>query len=482
MAGTGPLQGIRILDLSIAATGPLACSLLADQGADVIKVERPGIGDIGRWVGVSVNGMSALYAACNRGKRCIAVDVHTDDGPRHRAPARRRTPTCSCRTSGPARSTATASATTTCAPVTTTSSTCRSPASGRPARTPGKSAYDTVIQAYGGFGANQADPADGIPVFLRQTAADKVTAFTAAQAITAALLARERGHGGQHVELSMLDAVVSFLWADAAGNEVLMDSDGTRPSSFVATFRPFRFLDGFGIATPDERPRLRRHHARVRHRGRRRPAGRHDRRAGPARRHRRARMMNQCYEVAATLTTDEAMARLNAQRVPCGVVLSAAELVDDEHAQAIGLFVERDHAVVGRLRLPRHPILFAGRRPSSVTGAPALGEHTDEILAEIGLRRPHRRLARRRRRGLERSGKDRGSIPASDSRSGGSRCRRVRCSKTRWRSSRGSGPGWVAASRSRSPARAPTWCSPLVARSAATPSPRKSATSDGSRW
>ena len=63
----GPLAGIRILDLSIALTGPYAAALLGDQGAEVIKVERPGIGDLARWVGVSVNGVSALYQACNRG-------------------------------------------------------------------------------------------------------------------------------------------------------------------------------------------------------------------------------------------------------------------------------------------------------------------------------------------------------------------------------------------------------------------------------
>src|SRR3954468_13418595 len=80
MADSGPLQGIRILDLSIAATGPLACSLLADQGADVIKVERPGIGDIGRWVGVAVNGMSSLYLVCNRGKPPIVVDLEKPEG------------------------------------------------------------------------------------------------------------------------------------------------------------------------------------------------------------------------------------------------------------------------------------------------------------------------------------------------------------------------------------------------------------------
>src|ERR1035441_522552 len=77
---TGPLAGIRVLDLSIALTGPYVATLMADQGAEVIKVERPGIGDIARWIGVSVNGMSALYLMCNRGKRSIAVDIQAPDG------------------------------------------------------------------------------------------------------------------------------------------------------------------------------------------------------------------------------------------------------------------------------------------------------------------------------------------------------------------------------------------------------------------
>ena len=77
---TGPLDGVRVLDLSIALTGPYAAALLADQGATVVKVERPGIGDIARWVGVSVKGMSSLFLVCNRGKRSIALDLHTADG------------------------------------------------------------------------------------------------------------------------------------------------------------------------------------------------------------------------------------------------------------------------------------------------------------------------------------------------------------------------------------------------------------------
>src|SRR5213079_3069643 len=83
-----------------------------------------------------------------------------------------------------------------------------------------RSAYDTSIQAYAGFAANQAEP-DGPPQFLHQNAADKVSALYASQAITAALYAVARGRGGQHVEMGMADACVSFLWAESAGNEVL---------------------------------------------------------------------------------------------------------------------------------------------------------------------------------------------------------------------------------------------------------------------
>ena len=113
---TGPLEGLRVLDLSIALTGPYAAALLADQGAEVIKVERPGIGDIGRWVGVMVNGMSALYLMCNRGKRSIAVDVQTPTGSRSCAGSR-PTPTCWSRTSGRASWTGSDSATTTSAAI-----------------------------------------------------------------------------------------------------------------------------------------------------------------------------------------------------------------------------------------------------------------------------------------------------------------------------------------------------------------------------
>jgi len=377
------MDGVRVLDLSIALTGPYAAALLADQGATVVKVERPGIGDIARWVGVSVNGMSSLFLVCNRGKRSIALDLQTPDG----VDVLRRLAADAdvliqnfrpgvtdhlgvgyddLRTVNP--------------DIVYVS------LSGFGAEGPNRdrSAYDTVIQAYSGFASSQASPDDGVPVFLRQTAADKVTALYASQAITAALYARANGRGGQHLELSMMDAVVSFLWADSAANEVLLDADGSQPSSFVAGFNPMRFLDGWGIVTPTsdhdfagmcialdveghDDPRVATIGERMQHR------------------ELTSSLVQQCYASAATRTMADASARFDAQRVPYAMIVAPSDLPNDPHALAAGLFETYEHHVVGRVRHPRHPTIFGGTPAALTKSSPALGEHTDEILRELGL-------------------------------------------------------------------------------------------------
>ena len=380
---TGPLSGVKVLDLSIALTGPYAAALLADQGADVIKIERPGIGDIARWVGVAVNGMSAFYLACNRGKRCIALDLSTAEGQeiavqlaadadvilqnfRPGVIDRLGLGYDAIRKINP--------------DVVYASISGYGPVG--PYRD--RSAYDTSIQAYAGFAATQAEPGGGPPTFLRQNAADKVSSLYAAQAITAALFARASGRGGQHLEMGMADACVSFLWAEAAGNEVLLDSDGTMPSSFNAGFSPMRFRDGWGIVVPTtdadfagmcksldvegwDDPRIKTVGERRKNRDVLEP------------------IMDMCYAMAANLTQAEATERFERERVAFAMVLSAAEMVDDPHAIAIGMFEEFDHPVVGRARLPRHPTQFHETPASLAGGAPALGQHTDEILTELGL-------------------------------------------------------------------------------------------------
>ena len=380
---SGPMQGVRVLDLSIALTGPYAVALLADQGADVIKVERPGVGDLSRYIGLGVNGMSALFLTCNRGKRSIAVDLQRPAGVEivRRLAAEADVVVQNFRPGVVDRLGVGYEAIRAINRDVVYAS-----LSGFGSHGPyrDRSAYDTVIQAYAGVATNQADPADGIPQFLRQTVADKVTALYACQAISAALFARERGAGGQHIELSMVDAVVSFLWADAAANEVLLEADHSQPSSFVADFPPFRFSDGWGIVTPTspddfagmcralsvdgwDDPRLQT------------MASRNE---NPDL---TIELVERCYTAANAFTMGEATALLEAERVPFAMVLSADQLPSDPHAQAMRLFEESDHAIVGRTRMPRHPAQFAGT-PAHLAGhSPALGEHTEAVLAELGL-------------------------------------------------------------------------------------------------
>ena len=378
----GALDGIRILDISTALTGPYPAALLADQGADVIKVERPGLGDLARWVGVAVNGVSALFQSCNRGKRSIALDMATPEGlaivrelaARSDVVIQNMRPGVADRLgigwddlsegrddlvyislSG----------------------------FGQTGPYAQRGADDTVIQAYAGLGTNQSDPDDGTPVFLRQTAADKITAMYAVQAITAALFARERGMGGQHVELSMADSVVSFLWADAAGNEMMMDSDGSMNSSFVQGSKPFRFSDGFGIATPTSDADF---HGMCEALG---VDGHDDPRVatiGERRKHPEmsGEIMTKCHLAAGAFTCEQISQRMEALKVPFALVVDPKDLPNDPHAKAIGMFEEFDHPVAGRVRQPRHPARFLGTPATLQTVSPMLGEHTDEILIELG--------------------------------------------------------------------------------------------------
>ena len=188
----GPLDGIRIVEMCVAVTGPLAVTLLVDQGAEAIKVEEPGFGDQGRYVGVASGGISALFQTCNRGKRSIAVDCTHPQGRDimldlaadadvfvqnmrpgvverlglgHDDVSARNPDIVYASLSG----------------------------FGPDGPYAHRRVYDSVIQAQSGLVGNQTGINDASPRFLRQAAADKITAYTAAQAITAALLARERG-------------------------------------------------------------------------------------------------------------------------------------------------------------------------------------------------------------------------------------------------------------------------------------------------
>ncbi len=187
----GAMDGIRIIDVSIALSGPWAAGILADQGASVIKIETPGIGDIGRWVGPACGGVSAMVQMVNRGKRSIALNLASDRG---RDIARRLVRDADVfvqnfRPGVMAR-----------LGLGYDELKCENSdliylsISGFGAEGPyaEKSAYDPGVQAYAGLASAPASPTAPEPQLIRHTAADKITALTASQALSASVSSTAR--------------------------------------------------------------------------------------------------------------------------------------------------------------------------------------------------------------------------------------------------------------------------------------------------
>jgi crotonobetainyl-CoA:carnitine CoA-transferase CaiB-like acyl-CoA transferase len=379
---TGPLDRIRIVDLSIALSGPWAVGILADQGADVVKVEPPGIGDIGRWVGPAIGGVSAMAQIANRGKRSLAVNLQTEAGRDvvRRLSARADVFVQNFRPGVIERLGLGYRELSAENPGLVYVSISGFGATGPYAH---KSAYDPVVQAYGGLAAVQAG-LTGEPQLIRHTAADKITSLTASQAITAALFARERGAGGQHLEISMLESVVSFVWADAAGNEVLLDSDGSQPSSFSRDQKLWPTKDGHVIAAPvsDGDVAAICRGVGVDGYGDPKVATIMARRQNPEA---FQALLRRVYAAVGAMTTAEAIRGMEAERAPCGAVLGPAQHHLDPQIAALGMLEDSTHPAAGRVRQPRPPARFGATPAKTGAPAPTVGQHTDEILAELGL-------------------------------------------------------------------------------------------------
>ncbi len=379
---SGPLDGIRIVDLSVAITGPLAAGMLVDQGADCVKVEQAPTGDVVRWLGSTVAGISAMFQAANRGKRSIVLDLRQADGLailrdlvadadvlvqnfRPGVAERLGVAYDDIRSIRPDIVYADLTGFGTSGPYSH------------------RRVYDTVIQTQSGLAASQTGLNDDHPKFLKQLVCDKVTAYTACQAITAALFARSRGAGGQHMELSMLDACIAFLFVDGADHEVILDGDHSGPQSVAANNTPLAFDGGFAaVAVPTDKE----FHGLARAMGvDSSDPGLATVRDRAANREKAMAVHRAVRQNATRLTVSEAEALLEANQVPFGIVRAVDEIQNDPQVIANGVFSEFDHPAAGRVRHHRPPTRFHGtptelREPA----APTLGQHSDEILAETG--------------------------------------------------------------------------------------------------
>ncbi len=376
----GPLNGFRILDLSAVISGPFGTMILADQGADVIKVEPAG-GDFTRAAGNRMKGMSASFLNNNRNKRSIAVDLK---GPGGVDLIKRLARDCDVfvqnfRPGVMERLGLGEDAIREVRPdivyVSLSGFGEKGPFAGKPV-------YDPIVQALSGLASVQGGSDEQRPRLLRTILPDKLTAITASQAITAALLARERTGEGQHVRLSMLDAVVAFLWSSDMGGQTYVGHDVSqqRAASFIDLI--YETKDGHMSVAVMTNPQWKALAEVTGH-----PEWLDDPRFATT--ELRDLNINDRLELIQSVlverTTDEWMAVLEPAGVPCAPVLHRKDMIHHPQVQASGIVTEHDHPVAGRLRQARNAARFSETVPEHRFGAPQLGEHTDEILREAGF-------------------------------------------------------------------------------------------------
>jgi len=378
---TGPLAGVRVLDLTAVVLGPLATQILGDYGADVIKIEPPE-GDLMRANGVStVKGLSSIFLAINRNKRSLAVDLKQPAGI---DVIKRLLPTVdvlvhNMRTAAIERLGLGYAA---CAAINPKLLYCVATGFGEEGPDAGRPAFDDVIQAACGL-AGLLGHDSGTPAYVPSLIADKTTGMALANAVLAGLFERTRSGRGQFVEVPMFETMVTFTLAEHLGGLTFdPPTAGAGYARLLAGGRqPAPTLDGHVAMLPYTAEHWRRFFAET---GR---ADLSEKYAVDDRHARNARVKELYADMTAitrTLTTDALVALCDRLDIPCTRIHPIDRLPQHPHLQAVGLFQQQQHPVVGPMVAMRPPTRFA-RTPASLDRhAPVLGEHSVELLQEAG--------------------------------------------------------------------------------------------------
>lgn len=375
----GPLEGIKVVDMTQVVAGPVACMLLSDLGADVVKVEPPAFGDLTRLAQFAKGGLNSSFVNCNRGKRSIQVDLQQEAG-RDLVLDLIRDADVVVQNMRPGVMERLGVGWEGASAVNPDVVYCSMSGYGSDGPYADRAVYDPIIQAMAGYVALQVNPQVPIPDLVRNGVVDKAAAWMAALAITAALHARGQGKGGQHIELSMLDIGVQFLWPDGGMADTMLDPDASGGYRLSEIYQLSQCADGhivYFVISDGQFEGLFRalgHEEWLETYGT--TAQRHGRQEELG-----ALLANAFLE----WNVADLLPRMHEHSVPCGHVNQMEDLPTDPQIVHSGTFVEWDHPTAGRIRSPRMAPVFHGTPTDFKDSGARLNEHVDEVLDEIGI-------------------------------------------------------------------------------------------------
>ena len=374
---SGPLEGYRVVELTSTVSGPFAGMMLADQGADVIKVEPPGIGDLARFMGTTRSGMAAMFSVLNRNKRSVVLDfkeakdfeilknlLATADvlienyrpgvvkklGLDYESIKKINSNIIYTSISG----------------------------YGQSGPYINRRVYDPLIQATAGAAASQDSEN---PEYYKTIVFDKVTGLTAAQSISTALLHRERTGEGQYLPISMLDSALYYIWPDVMWSKTLLGEGIDYKPDLFESFPLFkakdkpisvivvadsdfqRFCEVIGCKLYEEE-KYATFEQRVLN---------------------KETLIPEIEKYLEDKEADVLCEELDKMGIPVASINQLDEIHKDPQVIEQGSLVEVEHPLAGKMRMPKPPFNFFNQNDFPKSHAPILGQHNREVLSELGV-------------------------------------------------------------------------------------------------